>query len=166
MEFRGAFKCTPPAEPSHTAYLRKFLAMKHLHRNLSQVMLVPDPLRTAAGLPLGLDGEFFVGDDLRVGLPAGTKPSADCPWEPVIDEANRLVGLACRKTLIDDADNVQLRLEWIKYLLGNLFIPWGYVLDGVVRWHDFHDHLGGAIVLKSNIPYMGNDLVIRFEETL
>jgi hypothetical protein len=135
--------------------------MPHYNRNLISIMNAADPLRQAVGLPLGLDGEFFTGDCPGDPYPPSPIPTIKCPWSYTLDETGRITHITCTP---GDEEAVHVRVEWLKYLLGNFFISWSYVLSGVVRWRWGEE--SGAIVLRNNILYSGPDRVIRFETTV
>lgn len=74
--FQGRFELDKPLTPEHAAYLARFADTRRMGR--IQVMLndLPDPLRVAAGLPLGQEGEYYVaGEAANDGLEDPDDPS-------------------------------------------------------------------------------------------
>lgn len=61
-DFDGAWTCTPALNESQVAYLKEFNATRRMGRN-ETVMDLPDPLRDAVGLPVGLQGGYYVGGE-------------------------------------------------------------------------------------------------------
>jgi len=62
-EFSGEFSITPTLKPEHLAYLKQFADTRRVRRDPVKAELLPDPIRIAAGLPIGLEGAYFVGND-------------------------------------------------------------------------------------------------------
>src|SRR5207302_10365455 len=89
---------TPPLKPKHRAYLKAFNAIRHVKRNGKRLEKLPDPIREAVGLPIGVDGAFYLGgtawdhkgekNDLSIidynQVPAG-QFSFYCQWVPTND---------------------------------------------------------------------------------
>ena len=59
--FYGEFTVRPPLSPEHQAYLRMFSRTCRVRRDPRKAELLPDPLRVAVGLPIGVDGAYYVG---------------------------------------------------------------------------------------------------------
>jgi len=137
--FHGRFELDKPLTPEHAAYLARFADTRRMGR--VQVMLndLPDLIRVAAGLPLGQEGGYFVAgeaandaledpDDPSVlddgGPPVG-QPSLWCDWAPTVDghgiEWNGREKFYCCEA-------------WLFYLIRHFLKPWGYTLNGQVRW--------------------------------
>ncbi len=57
----GFFEIAPRLAPHHDAYLDAFLNTRHCHRAAHLLQTCADPVRVAAGLPLGPGGAFYVG---------------------------------------------------------------------------------------------------------
>lgn len=62
-EFRGEFKLNKPLARKHRAYLVRFGETRRTKRDARRTSRRPDPVREAAGLPVGPDGAYFVGGD-------------------------------------------------------------------------------------------------------
>lgn len=74
-DFDGKFSIEPPLKPEHSAFLRAFANRRHVLRDPKAVEGVPDPIREAAGLPVGPFGLYFVayGEDAPITLPPEVK---------------------------------------------------------------------------------------------
>ena len=134
-EFDGQFDIVPPMKPEHVKYLRKFARSRRFRRNNKALENHPDPLRTAVELPLGFEGEFFVGQagdycDDRTGSidynqPPSDQPGLWCDWEPSED------GLTFEW---NGTEKFYYYTEWLHYLLTRFLAPWGYRLQGEVHY--------------------------------
>lgn len=111
-----------------------------------------DPIREAVGLPLGVDGEFFVGHD-RVqsdwhpavksrNTPPSKQPGLWCNWVPDPNSQSAIVW--------DESNHFYHYVEWLEYLVYNFFAPWEYTLDGEVHWQGENELDNGAIVVVAN----------------
>src|SRR5436190_22386239 len=61
-DFEGEFMLDPALEPEHKAYLEEFARTRRMQREATVTALRPDPVREAAGLPVGDEGGYFVGE--------------------------------------------------------------------------------------------------------
>lgn len=59
-DFEGSFKITPALKDEHKQYLLAFSDTRRMQRNPIRCELMPDPIRLAAGLPVGVEGEYTV----------------------------------------------------------------------------------------------------------
>ena len=101
-EFFGRFNLDRPLQRNHLAYLKQFSQSRRIKRcaeRAEAIAATHDQLRVAAGLPIGYDGEFYVGldsDDGAVFLaqnesivdnntPPSNQPSLWCGWTPSAD---------------------------------------------------------------------------------
>jgi hypothetical protein len=60
-EFDGKFEITPALKPEHQEYLTKFADTRRMKRDELVTEQREDPVRIAAGLPIGPQGAYFVG---------------------------------------------------------------------------------------------------------
>ncbi|MGD9728451.1 MAG: hypothetical protein AB7L09_02675 [Nitrospira sp.] len=122
----------------------------------------PDPLREAVGLPVGQEGEFFVGeagfrgqergDDVVDGNRAPyTQPGLWCQWEPSGD-GERLAW--------DGGEKFYKYEAWLAYIIDNFLSPWGYSLKGKVSWQGESDGDVGFICVYNNQIYVNQDPVL------
>jgi hypothetical protein len=122
----------------------------------------PDPLREAVGLPVGDEGEYFVGaggiygqEDsslnhremcaqlgiLNYNNPPRTQPGLWCQW--VIDEDES-------KLQWNGGEKFYDYVQWMHYLIDHFFAPWGYSLSGNITWRGEAFGDVGAIVVRNN----------------
>lgn len=59
--FNGEMEITPELDPDQVAYLQAFNRSRRMKRDAAKAELLPDPLRLAVGLPIGLFGSYYVG---------------------------------------------------------------------------------------------------------
>src|SRR5258708_1195066 len=59
--FDGAFAINPTLRPEHKKYLKRFAEIRHMLWDIEKLETIADPIRNAAGLPLGPDGIYFTG---------------------------------------------------------------------------------------------------------
>ena len=156
-DFYGAFKVEPTMKPEHIAYLNQFNETRRMKRNPKLLEDLPDPIRIATGLPVGPEGAYYVGSTASCGQddardcpnvvdenhPATGQPeySVWCQWVPTAD-GNGLEW--------DGAEKFYEYIPWLKYLISDFLAPWGYKLNGEVKWEgeDHSDH--GLIRVKDN----------------
>lgn len=152
--FSGQFLLDRKLAPEHKAYLKAFSRSRRMLRNAEVADTLPDPVRTAAGLPIGTNGEFYVGSaDENMGQgrdesvtnynnPPSTQPGLWCQWVPTEDGD----GIEW-----DGGEKFSGYLEWIKYIIENFLKPWGYVLNGTVKWYGEDPEDLGQIIVKDNV---------------
>ncbi len=59
--FSGKIQLNKKLSDAHFAYLEKFAETRRMKRNPTIAEELPDPIRTATGLPIGVEGGYFVG---------------------------------------------------------------------------------------------------------
>ena len=140
-EFEGHFDISPAIAPEHAAYLNKFAGTRRMQRYADVLTgrKFPDPIREAVGLPIGEDGEYFVGGTGVAGQdrdasvddynrPPNDQPGLWCKW---------VVGKTVNGDDVvvwDGGEKFYAYIEWLQYLIDRFFKPWGYTLHGVVTW--------------------------------
>lgn len=139
-EFSGEFRITPTLKPEHKAYINKFSETRRYKREANVAATWPDPIREAAGLPIGVDAGFYVGAerceslsmrDPKSGIvnynesPEG-QPGLWCQWI-ANDEGTELVW--------DEGEKFYNYVEWLDYLIETFLKLWGYTLNGEVQWY-------------------------------
>jgi hypothetical protein len=151
-EFEGTFTLNSPLTELEAEYLRKFSGTRRMQRNTAEVEKLPDPVREAVKLPVSHEGAYFVGgagwagqdrDDSIVEYndPPHGQPGLWCQWVPTED----LKGIEW-----DGNEKFYSYVEWLEYIIENFLKPWGYTLNGEVRWRgeEFSDI--GVITVKDN----------------
>jgi hypothetical protein len=138
--------------PRHATYLKQFNETRRVRRDPERAKLLPDPVREAAGLPLGDEAGYFVGgggfagqerDESILGYntpPAG-QPGLWCQWKP--DESGTAI-------VWDQGEKFYSYVEWLEYLIHHFLAPWGYVLNGRMTWQGEEDEDHGTITLSQN----------------
>lgn len=135
-EFTGRFDLDRELSSQHYDYLLAFSQTRRMRRDPELSEKREDLKRTAAGLPIGVEGEFFVGetgfhgqdkgaDVVDKNKPPKTQPGLWCQWEPTPDRS----GLRW-----NGAEKFYAYEDWLRYLIQKLLVPWGYKLEGSVSW--------------------------------
>ena len=151
-DFNGRFELDKPLAEAHAAYLHLFSGTRRMKRKSSFAKTLPDPVREAAKLSIGDEGAYFVGGGGDYGQandesvvdhnrPPDGQPGLWCQWIPSEDlEAIEW----------DESEKFYNYEEWIVYLIEHFLKPWGYVLNGSVKWQgeDFDDR--GIMTIKDN----------------
>jgi len=158
-EFSGDFNLDKPLTEAHTNYLKAFSETRRMKRDPKIAETLPDPIREAVGLPIGIDGEYFVGNsndgdfgqtkDTSVtdnNHPPCTQPGLWCQWIPESNDDGEF-----DKIVWDTGEKFYEYIDWIKYIVENFLKPWGYVVNGSVEWRgeDYSDN--GVISVKNNV---------------
>lgn len=148
--FSGDCMVEPKLEPHHLEYLQAFCRTRRMRRDPIVTLTLDDPLRTAVGLPLGREGEYFVGGTGDFGqgndpgivdfnYPPTGQPSLWCSWE--IDK-DSLSG--------PEDSKFYHYTEWLAYLIGHFFEPWGYKLNGDINWEGEDRNDAGCLSVVDN----------------
>lgn len=156
-KFYGRFDLDRPLTPEQSAYLTRFSHTRRMGR--IQVMLAdrPDPERHAVGLPLGDEGEYFVGgedrdayllpeepDDFSVlddSEPPPSQPGLWCDWVPTVG------GWGIEW---NGAEKFYGPEAWLYYLIQHFLRPWGYRLNGLVKLRGDDPDDRGSIEVVDN----------------
>lgn len=152
-EFRGQFNLTPALSAEQVTYLKQFAETRRMKRNPEIASNMRDTKREAVSLPIGKDGEYFVG---RFGFrgqsrdssvvdsqePPSTQPGLWCMWIP--SDAGNFIAW-------DGGDKFYDHIEWLQYIIDNFLKPWGVVADGTVKWHCEAFDRKGTIFVNNNI---------------
>ena len=151
--FDGEFTVTPTLKPEHKAYLEAFNRSRRMIRDAAKAEALPDPVRLAAGLPIGDTGAYYVGsheedfgqtrdasiiDDNK---PPNGQPSLWCQWVPSEDGS---------VIVWDDGEKFYEYVAWIEYLIEHFLAPWGYALNGKILWQGEDNDDRGYIHVKDN----------------
>lgn len=160
-DFSGKFDIDRPLAPEHKSYLEAFAYTRRMKRDPAKTEQRPDPVRLAAGLPVGHDGGYFVGaigdygqeypvgspwggtadDLLDYNLEPGGQPSLWCQWVPTED------GTAIEW---NGTEKFYSYIEWLEYLIEHFLGPWGYSLNGEVKWKGEDRGDRGTITVRNN----------------
>jgi hypothetical protein len=161
-DFEGQFDLDKPLSEEHKAYLAKFSGTRRMKRNVSLTGTRPDPVREAVGLPLGIEGGYFVGEGGFAGQekgpdvidgnrPPSGQPGLWCQWVPGSKYGEPLpVDGPCESIVWDGNEKFYEYVEWLEYLIKNFLHPWGYNLNGEVQWFGEERSDIGVIIVKDN----------------
>jgi hypothetical protein len=136
----------------HAEYLRAFGEKYRIRRDAAEASLLPDPVRRAAGLPIGDEGAYFVGGRGYNGadpdpsiidreLPPAGQPNTYCQWIPN-DDGTAIVW--DQLEYFHDCD------KWLEYLIEHFLKRWGYVLNGTVSWQGEEEEDRGFLEVQDN----------------
>lgn len=154
-DFEGHFDITPPLTPEHRAYINRFGDTRRMSRYPMKAEKLPDDLRKAVGLPIGIESEYFVGaagpfgqvrDDsiLDFNKSPMSQPGLWCQWVAT-DDGTQLVW--------DQSEKFYMFVSWLEYMVTHFFQPWGYILNGKVYWQGEDHEDNGVIYLENNREY-------------
>lgn len=153
-DFQGEFSIRPSLKEAHRLYLVKFSETRRMKRDSEKTIHRKDPIREAVGLPVGVEGEYFVGetgfagqdrgvDIIDYNNPSKTQSGLWCQWVP--SECGRVLKW-------NEAEKFYYYVEWLEYLIKHFFIPWEYAISGQVEWEgEDHRDVGRIIVCDNQI---------------
>jgi hypothetical protein len=139
-------------EQRYADYLKKFSRTRRMKRDARKARKMPDPIRVAAGLPLGPQAAYFVGglgyagqdrDESVVdgNLPPKDQPGLWCKWAPTEDRS---------AIAWDGGEKFYDYIPWLRYLMKHFLAPWGYLLNGTVTWQGEREEDQGTIRVSNN----------------
>jgi hypothetical protein len=158
-EFRGEFAINKPLSTLHKKYLEAFSDTRRMARNEQITSKRSDPIREAVGLPVGVEGGYFVSEEGYAGQgvdgfgerPSGVtnyncapkgQPGLWCQWVPNED------GTAI---VWNGGEKFYYYVEWLKYIIEHFLAPWGYVLNGEIEWEGEDRSDVGTIISENNV---------------
>lgn len=152
-DFEGSFKLDRPLTPEHRAYLVAFNETRRMKRDATVALTLPDPVRVAAGLPIGTDGEYFVGAAGFMGQDRDasvldynayppSQPGLWCKWTP--NEAGDAIEW-------DQGEKFYDYVTWLEYIVDRFLEPWGYSLSGTVTWSGEEQGDVGSITVVGSV---------------
>jgi len=159
--FKGQFDLDRPLAPEHKTYLDAFAYTRRMKRDPVKTEQRPDPVRLAVSLPVGPDGGYFVGASGDFGQEHRPGP----PWGGTADdlldfnrEPDGQPGLWCQWVPTEDGTGIEWNgtekfysyEEWLKYIIEHFLKPWGYVLNGSVKWKGEASNDRGTLVVTNN----------------
>lgn len=151
--FTGHFSLDKPLTAAHKDYLSKFAATRRMKRDSLKVSALPDPIRVAANLPIGVQGSYYVGGKdydsgwgdesiLEGNDPPDEQPGLWCNWTPN-DDGTQIIW--------NEGEKFYYYTHWLQYILDHFLIPWGYTLNGNVSWEGENEDDTGVITLTNNV---------------
>lgn len=146
-DFTGQFTLDKPLTKAQASYLNKLATSRRMFRNSNMVAKMADPYREAVGLPVGVDGEFYVNasgfggqdhDDsiVNYNVPPRTQPGLWCQWIVTPDRQH---------IEWDGGEKFYFYQAWLAYVCRNFLTPWGYKVSGEVHWQGERGGDGGTI---------------------
>jgi hypothetical protein len=150
-DFEGSFTFNKELTADQAEYINKFSTTRHMIRKPDKIkLLYPDwESRTWNG-DLGVDGEFFLDcgydyckNDSVVdnNVPPATQPGLWCQW--VISEDRSSLEW-------DGGEKFYNYVEWLEYLIENIFKPIGLELNGSIDWQGEDEDDMGTINVREN----------------
>jgi hypothetical protein len=134
--FVGEFELDRLLATEHHVFLTRFSHSRRILWDEDQVQHIPDHVRQAAGLPVGVEGAFVLGYEYD-GIadeppflidydksPAG-QPSLWCNWTPS-EEGTKIIW--------NGREKFYSFVEWLDYLIEEFLRRWGYLLNGKLVW--------------------------------
>lgn len=151
--FEGALTLTPAATAAQVAYIKAFARTRRMIRDESQTAGRPDPIRELVELPVGKQGEYFVGSTDPFGQEWNAQDVIDTNRPP-----DTQPGLWCKWILTEDGTKLEWSgaekfydyVEWLQYLINNFFEPWGVKLSGEISWVGEDSNDKGKIIVSNN----------------
>ena len=151
-DFEGEFLLDRPLEPEHEAYLRQFSETRRMKRDPQLASDLDDPVRIAAGLPIGIEAAYFVGGG---GFAGQDKDNSILNYNY---ESSEQPGLWCQWVPTDDSEGIEWNgvekfyhyTEWLEYVIEHFLVPWNYVLNGEVYWQGEESSDMGKLLVKDN----------------
>jgi hypothetical protein len=145
-EFDGEIGLDKPLTVAHMRYLQQFASTRRQKRDEVKTAAMDDPIRKRAGLPIGDEAGFYVGDSeenvIDGNSPPAGQPGLWCQWIPTEDGD----GICW-----DGGEKFGRYTEWLAYIIGNFLEPWGYVANGQIKWNGEERGDFGVLVVKDNV---------------
>lgn len=167
--FKGSFALTPSLNAKQVAYLKAFAETRRMKRDALIAQNMPDPKRTAVGLPIGEEAQYFVGglgfmgqehDPSIVNCNKGPaeQPELWCHWVPSED------GSCLQWNEMEKFYNYG---EWIKYIVEHFLKPWGIAANGLVKWRgEEFDDIGTIQIVNNFITIKDKDYSLEDQRIL
>lgn len=144
-EFTGRFHLNRPLQLEHARYLHAFADTRRVQRDAVQAESLTDRVRAAVGLPVGVEGGYVVVRDpasiANQNDPPRGQPGLYCQWRPSEDQQG---------IVWDGGEKFYYYVQWLEYLIEHFLAPWGYVLNGEVRWEGESFEDAGVIRVVNN----------------
>jgi hypothetical protein len=150
-DFSGEFNLDKPLTDEHQAYLEAFAGTRRMKRMTALTDLMDDPVRKAVGLPVGVEGGYYVGGaDNDMGQ-TRTDDVADYNSPPEGQPGLWLGWIPDGDTIVwDGGEKFYNYVEWLEYIVEHFLKPWGYSITGQVHWQGESDDDRGTIYAKDN----------------
>jgi len=135
--FDGKLSIDPPLTKEQVNYINKFSDTRRMQRDPAKLANLPDPIREAVDLPLGVNGGYYVGSTcdflsgqdrdevIQYNSPPSGQPGLWCQWV-VSDDGSTLEW--------DGEEKFYEYGNWLRYLIEHFFSKWGRTLEGEISW--------------------------------
>ena len=134
-DFSGQLTIEPPLTQEQVQYINKFSDTRRMKRDPDKLAHMPDPIREAVSLPLGVDGGYYVGSTRQFGqdrdavieynFPPAGQPSLWCQW--VVSKDGSVLEW-------DEGEKFYEYVAWLRYLIEHFFSKWERTLEGKIFW--------------------------------
>lgn len=153
-EFDGRFDLNPALTPAQVQYLDKFSRTRRMKRYSSIIEEMPDPIREAVGLPIGTDGEYFVGSEVSMGQDCDIPSIVNYGW----DAPSGQPGLWCQWIPSQDGKSLEWDgnekfydyVEWLEYIIKHFLVRWSVRANGCVTYCGEESSDTGIITVVNN----------------
>lgn len=179
-EFKGVFNLDKELTQEHSEYLKAFALTRRMKRDEIKLSDYPDPVREKVNLPIGKDGAYYVGgggfrgQDDDDNILDYNKPPGQVHYETnnIIKDVQRTISenekrkkeglcqpsLWCKWVPTSNGMGIEWSeeekfydyIDWIKYLISHFLKPWGYTLNGKVKWQGERMEDRGIIMIADN----------------
>ncbi len=163
-DFFGEFTLDKPLSAAQVAYLSKFSDTRRMTRDATITATLPDPLRLAVGLPVGVDGGYYVGSTAMAGqdwtpspgvlsnnAPPSGQPGLWCKWVPTEDGS----GIKW-----NEMEKFYEYTEWLNYIIVHFLTPWGIKISGEVRFQGEDSDDRGVVRIVDGVAVRKCDQII------
>lgn len=152
-DFSGSLQFNKPVAEWLVEYVDKLSTTRRMKRDPEKIKeIFPNWGKLCFNGELGVEGEFFIGghgyygQDIDTSVldhncPATTQPGLWCHW--IIDEEGNLAW--------DQGEKFYDYVEWLEYLIDNIFEPLGYILNGQIEFQGEDTDDFGTIDVEENI---------------
>ena len=135
--FDGKLSIDPPLTKEQVNYINKFSDTRRMQRDPAKLANLPDPIREAVDLPLGVNGGYYVGSTcdflsgqdrdevIQYNSPPSGQPGLWCQW--VVSDDGSTLGW-------DGEEKFYEYGNWLRYLIEHFFSKWGRTLEGEISW--------------------------------
>lgn len=188
-DFNGRFKLDRPLNPAQIAYLTKFCQTRRMKRDEEITAKRPDPVREAVGLPVGDEGEYFVGeggfcgqcDEDELQKVKQRLVDGGMSWGDAYRESQKQIGILdynhepatqpglwcqwlpteCGNYIEwNGAEKFYCYVEWLQYICDHFLTPWGLTLNGEIAFQgESYDDNGKFYCVANQVTKNASPLV-------
>ena len=167
--FDGELNFSRELDEETKIFINRFSKVRHMKRNPEKIKEVfPDWENNCLDGNLGTEGEFFVGGDaleqfgqkeddsvVDGNRSASTQPGLWCQW--VISDRGTLEW--------DEGEKFYNYIEWLEYMIKNIFAPKDYILNGEITWEgEDSDDFGIIEVINNQVSIKNGQRIFDLGE--